>query len=101
MIKEILIRILLSPIILIWYIFLLGAATIFPFPILVIISFISMVIHPFIWLLKKSGSEVENFEPFIILHNDFLSHLAGATIYLWILPFGIYDYIKTGDIFKV
>ena len=98
---KLLIRIILSPIIFLWAMFLLAALTLFPLPLLVWLSFVGLILHPFTWLLNKSGSDVETFDPlFNFSRYDWINHLLGFTVYLW-SPFAIvYMYIKTGEVFN-
>jgi hypothetical protein len=101
-----LLRLLLSPLLFLWGCFLLAAGTLFPLPLLVMISVGGMISIPFVWLLRKSGSEINYPEPFICNYNDFekeknifRDHFFGATIYLWGAFAVAYHYVKTGEIF--
>ena len=66
-----------------------------------IYSFWGLLFNPFIWLLRKTGSDVKNIDPFIQIGNDTLGHLAGLTIYIWGAFAIVYKYIKDGSIFNV
>ena len=60
-----LLRVLLSPFIFLWGCFMLAAGTLFPLPLLVGISLYGLLLEPFIWLLRKSGYNINGIEPFI------------------------------------
>ena len=99
-------RIILSPFIFLWGIFLLAAGTLFPVPLLVLISMYGLICTPFIWLIKKSKTNIKYPEPFLSKYGDYENeknimrdHLFGATIYLWGAFAVVYNYIKTGEIF--
>ena len=69
-------------------------------------SVVGMISVPFVWILRKSGSETNYIEPFICDYNDFdeeknifRDHFFGATIYLWGAFAVAYHYVKTGEIF--
>lgn len=101
-----LLRLLLSPLLFLWGCLMLAAGTLFPLPLLVIFSMGGMISVPFVWLLRKSGSEINYPEPFICNYNDFekeknifRDHFFGATIYLWGAFAVAYHYVKTGEIF--
>ena len=101
-----LLRLLLSPLLFLWGCLLLAAGTLFPLPLLVMISVGGMISVPFVWILRKSGSEINYIEPFICDYNDFekeknifRDHFFGATIYFWGAFAVAYYYVKTGEIF--
>jgi hypothetical protein len=94
-----LLRVLLSPFIFLWGCFMLAAGTLFPLPFLVIISFYGLLLEPFIWLLRKSGSKINGIEPFInVRGNNALGHLLGLTIYVWGSFAIVYVYLKDGTV---
>ena len=93
-----LLRILLSPFVFLWGIFILAAGTLFPIPLLVIFSFIGFIIEPFIYLFRLSGSKINGIEPFIPTKYIMLSHLLGVTIYIWGAPAIVINYILTGEV---
>lgn len=93
-----LLRILLSPFIFLWGIFMLAAGTLFPLPLLVIFSFIGFLLESFIYLFRLSGSEINGIEPFIPTKYTMLSHLLGLTIYIWGAPAIAVNYILTGEV---
>lgn len=98
--KKYIFRILLSPFIFIWGLFLLAAGTLFPLPFLIGVSFFGLLLEPFVWLFKKSGSKINGIEPFIDnSNNNVLGHFLGLTIYIWGAFAVTYYYIKTGKIF--
>ena len=66
-----LLRILLSPFIFLWGIFLLAAGTLFPLPLLVMISFFGFLLEPFIYLFRLSGSKINGIDPFILTKYTF------------------------------
>lgn len=97
------IRILLSPLIFLWGFFLLFTLTMFPIiPMIVLfIGIFGLLSMPFIWLLRKGGSDIEYIEPFIDeIDNIFLSYLATITVYFWFPLYYTYYYIKTGKFIK-
>lgn len=93
-----LLRILLSPFVFLWGIFILAAGTLFPLPLLIMYSFIGFFTEPFIYLFQLSGSEIGRIEPFILTKYTMLSHLLGLTIYIWGVPAIVINYILTGKI---
>jgi hypothetical protein len=99
-------RILLSPMVFIKYCFLLAALTIFPLPLLVMISFFGLFDAPVVWALKKAGSDVKYLEPWLssVTEETFKTamygHFIGATIYIWGAFYATYFYIKTGAFIK-
>lgn len=94
-----LLRIILSPLIFIWGCILLAAGTLFPIPLLMLISLCGLLLEPFIWLLRKSGSNIEGIEPFIELtESKMINHFIGLTIYIWGAFSVAYIYIKDGEI---
>ncbi len=99
--KLTLIRILISPVVFLWGLFLLAAGTLFPVTMIVLISFICLLSEPFIWLFRKTGSYLEApFDAFFnITGNSALDHFLGATVHLWGAFYITYAYIKTGKIF--
>ena len=98
--NKILLRVILSPFLFCWALFLLAAATLFPLPILVAFSFFGLILEPFIWLLRKSGSKINNIEAFCNgKYHNAIGHFLGMTIYIW-SPFAIvYLYVKKGELF--
>ena len=56
---KLLLRILLSPFIFIYACFILFAGTIFPLSIILPIALINLISIPFIWLLNRSGTNIE------------------------------------------
>ncbi len=94
-----LLRVLLSPFIFIWGLFMLAAGTLFPITFLVMISFVGLLLEPFIWLLKKSGSNINGIEPFIDnTGNNALGHFLGLTIHIWGAFAVVYVYLKDGTV---
>lgn len=78
---------------------MLAAGTLFLLPLLVIISFCGLLLEPFIWMLKKSGSNVKGIEPFINnTSNNAIGHFLGLTIYFWGAFAIMYVYIKDGTV---
>lgn len=110
-----LLRIALSPFIFLWGVFMLAAGTLFPLPLLVMFSVGGLIGSPIVWLLRKSGSDINYPDPFIpypcetlgeyemrygenvLLHM--MNHFFGATIYVWGAFAVAYHYIKTGEVF--
>jgi hypothetical protein len=95
-----LLRILLSPFIFLWGIFMLAAGTLFPLPLLIMFSFIGFLIEPFIYLFRLSGSEINGIDPFIPTKYTMLSHLLGLTIYIWGAPAIVVNYVLTGEVWS-
>ena len=95
---KFLLRLILSPFIFIWGLFLLAAGTFFPVSFLVILSFFGFIIEPFIFLLRLSGADINGIEPLISTKYTMLSHLIGITIYVWGAPAITVNYILTGEI---
>ena len=94
-----LLQVLLSPFIFLWGCFILSAGILFPLPLLVGISFFGLLLEPFIWLLRKSGSNINGIEPFIDdTGNNALGHFLGLTIYVWGAFAVVYFYLKDGTI---
>jgi hypothetical protein len=102
-----LLRLLLSPLLFLWGIFMLAAGTLFPLPLLVIFSVGGMISIPFVWALRKSGAKINYIEPFLCDYKDFekeknifRDHFLMASIYLWGAFYVAYIYIKTGEIYN-
>lgn len=101
-------RIVLSPFIFLWGVFILAAGSIFPIPLIVMFSFFGVIATPFIWVLRQSGSDISYigvFTPFSSNEDSFLNAMAGSvlglTIYFW-LPFAaVYLYVKSGEIILI
>lgn len=101
-----LLRIALSPFLFLWGVFILMAGTLFPLPLLVVFSVGGLIGTPFVWLLRKSGTDIKYPEPFMTKGEDYENeknimrdHFFGATIYVWGAFVVAYHYIKTGEIF--
>ena len=102
-----LLRLLLSPLLFLWGVFMLATGTLFPLPLLIIFSVGGMISVPFVWILRKSGAEVGYIEPFFCNYEDFekeknifRDHFLMASIYLWGAFYVTYLYIKTGEIYN-
>ena len=94
-----LLRVILSPFIFLWGCFILAAGTLFPLPLLVMISFYGLLLEPFIWLLKKSGSNINGIKPIIDnTGNNALGHFLVLTIYVWGAFAIVYIYLKDGTV---
>lgn len=98
-------RVLLSPLIFIWGIFVLCAATFFPLPIIVIVSGVGIITIPLVWIFNKVGSNLKNIVPFMSKYDDFekgknifRDHFFGLTIYFWGAFAIMFYFIKTGKI---
>jgi hypothetical protein len=105
---TIIVRILLSPFIFLWGCFMLAAGTFFPLCILVPMSIYGVLFSPFIWIFRKTGSNIKNFEPFMSDGDDYENnrnitrdHFYGATIHIWGAFAVAYTYISTGKIFTL
>ena len=105
-------RILLSPFIFLYGIFLLIAYTMFGLPIPVIYSLFALLSTPTFFSLRKSGVIINYPTPFISHFNNTMSenhillsnignHFITTTIYLWGAFFVTYHYIKTAKIIKI
>lgn len=90
--NKILIRIILSPFILIWGVFFTAAMCLFPIPLVMGFSFIGLISQPFIYLLRKGGTKIKYCEPFLnendhrLFKNYFIANLIGILLPI-ILPF--------------
>ena len=94
-----LLRVILSAFIFLWGCFMLAAGTLFPLPLLVGISLFGLLLEPFIFLLRKSGSNINGIEPFIDnTRNNALGHFLGLTIYIWGAFAVVYFYLKDGTV---
>jgi len=87
---------------------MLMVGTLFPLPLLVIFSTMGLIVTPFVWLLRKSGTDIKYPEPFMAKGEDYgneknimRDHLFGATIYVWGAFAVAYYYVKTGEVFTV
>ena len=94
---------------------MLAAGTLFPLPLLVMFSVGGLIGSPIVWLLRKSGSDINYPDPFITHPYETLdeyerycsenvmlhmaNHFFGATIYAWGAFAVVYHYIKTGEVF--
>ena len=97
--SSFLLRVILSPFIFLWGLFMLAVGTLFPLPLLVMISFCGLLLEPFIWLLQKSGSKINGIEPFIDnTGNNALGHFLGFTIYIWGAFAIVYVYLEDGTV---
>jgi len=98
-----LLRILLSPFIFIYGLFLICAGMLFPLTMIVFLSLIMIVAHPFIWLINKSiNNKIEEMESLLnITSNNFINNLLTVTIPIWGAFYVVYIYIKDGEIFTL
>lgn len=102
-------RIILSPIIFLWGVFILIALSLIPIAWMVVIySLVGMLSTPIIYLLKIGGSDIEFTRPvvldFSVFENNknvFLMHFIGFTIQIWGAFAITYHYIKTGEIYFI
>lgn len=111
-----LLRIALSPLIFMWGVFMLAAGTLLPvLPLFVMFSVGGLICSPIVWLLRKSGSDINYPYPLIAhpyetlgiyrIHcsenvlRHMMNHFFGVTIYVWGAFAVAYHYIKTGEIF--
>ena len=102
--KQIL-RVILSPIILSVSLLITFGLTLVPIlPLMAVLSLLSVLVYPFIYLLKKSGAELDYPEPYLQPHdhylfkNELIAHLAISTVILWIPFYEVYLYVKTGEL---
>lgn len=98
--SKLILRIILSPFIFLYGIFLLAAGTLFPLPLLVVLSFYGLISIPIIWLLNKSGVEVNQMDNAFISYSNSqaLNHFLGLTIYFWGAFYVVYMFIKKGEL---
>ena len=98
--KEKIIRIILSPFILLYGYFMLAAGTAlaFPFVFIVMLSLIGFISQPFVYLFRLGGTNLEGIESFIDAENPIRGHFLGMTIHIWLSYYIVYEYIKTGKI---
>jgi hypothetical protein len=99
-IKKLFLRILLSPIILLYGLFITFGGIIFPTTCIIMFSFFGLVSTPIIFLLKKSGCDLNYLEPIIEEYTDniFIDHLLGFTILIWGALYITYKYIQTAKV---
>ncbi len=99
---KLLLRVILSPFIFLYGCILLIAFTFFPLPLLVLYSIIGIAFNPFIWLLRKSGVEIDSIAPFFNYPNrsKIIGHFIGLTVYIWSPFFMAYWYIKYAVIYN-
>lgn len=95
--NQVLVRVLLSPLILIFYIFLTGLMMLFPLAILIVfISFFGLILEFTAYILSKGGTEIKRIDPFINHHNNIIGHFLGITIIFWGSFYATYIYVKHG-----
>ena len=95
-------RLLLSPFILIYGIFMTMAGFLFPIPLLMCITMTHLVYYPFILLLNKAGSNITAEEPFINIANNYpLGYIVTITIPVWGMFAIVVYYVKTGKVWGV
>jgi hypothetical protein len=104
---KFLIRVALSPLLFLYGIMLLGAGSLFPLPFLIMLSIAGIISKPFVWMLRKGGTDINYIEPFFGNYKDFnleknivKNHFIGLTIYFWGAFAVSYHYIKTGKIWN-
>lgn len=102
--NKILIRILLSPFIFIYSIFFTAAMCFFPMPIIIGFSLYNLITQPFVYLIKKGGTEIKYSESFFnecdnkLFKNYLFANITGVLLPI-LLPFIItIIYIKNGKI---
>jgi hypothetical protein len=91
-------RVLILPIVFVWFLFVYAALVIFPLCIIQMMGLTFLILSPFIWILKKAGAKIEVPEGFINTGFIIIDYLATATICFW-LPFMMsYYFIKEGEL---
>jgi hypothetical protein len=99
--QKVFIRVLLSPFIFLWGLILLLAGSLFPITLLVLISFICLLLEPFIWIFKKIDVNITSIEPFFdITKNNAINHFIAISIHIWGAFYVSYIFIKEGTIFS-
>lgn len=95
-----LLRIILSPIVLLIYAFITCVLFFFPIPMLCGITFFQLIAYPFILLFNICGSEIEAPEPFVnVLPESYLvGYLLTITIPIWGMFFLTVLFIINGKI---
>lgn len=80
-----LLRILLSPIILVWGFVLTCCLMVFPIPLLCGITFFQLIAYPFILLFNVAGAEIEIPEPFVndVSKSYLVGYLLTLTLPVW------------------
>lgn len=100
---KIIIRILLSPFIFMWGVFLLAALTFFPLSLIVPLSILGFIGTPFVWLLKQGGTDIAYPESLVGKGGSMSAvmgeHLLVSTIHLWGAFYVTYLYLKTGEVY--
>jgi len=99
---KLLLRVILSPFIFLYGCIWVIAFTFFPLPLVLIYSIAGLVFEPFIWLLCKSGVEMESLEPFFDDPNNSKStgHLIGITFFIWYPFFLAFWFVKYAVIYN-
>ena len=95
-----LLRIILSPFILIWGIFLTAAMMVFPIPLLCGITLFHLIGYPFMLLFNIAGAEIEIPEPFIndVSKSYLIGYILTITIPLWGMFAIVVHFILTGKV---
>ena len=99
-IKLIILRILISPLVCLWGIFIMAMGSLFWFPFLMMVSIVGIIAELSGFILRLGGSNIQKMEPLITTKYNcaMLSHLLGLTIYIWYLPASTIAYILYGEI---
>jgi hypothetical protein len=105
---KLLLKILMIPIVIIHAIIVLVALCMFPLPLILLITFFSLILQPFVWSFTIAGVEdVENpFEPFgFISISDKYSYLSNTiltlTVPIWFIPFSVYYYFRYNKLLNI
>ena len=95
-----LLRILLSPFILIWGIFLTAAMMLFPMPLLCGITLFHLIGYPFMLLFNMAGAEIEIPDPFVndVSKSYLIGYILTITIPIWGMFAIVGHFILTGKV---
>jgi hypothetical protein len=98
---KLILRIILSPLILLWGVFILFALTLIPIiPGIIIFGILGFITEPFIYLFQLEGTYIKGVDPFFPTKYTMLSHFLGITVYIWGAPAIAINYIITGEIWN-
>jgi hypothetical protein len=91
---ETLFKIVASPFIFLYYVFLMLAGLIFPTTVVIFLSFASLISQPFIWIINKGLEDPIDLDFPLINASKYLAvnNLLGMTIVFWVPFYGVHIY---------
>jgi len=97
---KMLLRIPLSLGVMLCHTFVLLALSAFPaVPIIVIVSVLQLLLLPIFKVFNYAGVKIDNPDTFLnVSKYTSVNCLLGATVYLWIIPYTTYRFIKYGEL---